>query len=67
MPQISDSSVLANLAVKYLNGGKTDKAIYKAVLLACPEMPDLMPQTTIDEAVARIKRGISVADQVVQA
>lgn len=67
MPQISDSSVLANLAVKHLHGGKTDKAIYKAVLLACPEMPDLVPQATINEAVARIKRGISVADRVVQA
>lgn len=67
MPQNFDSSVLANLAVKHLHGGKTDKAIYKAVLMACLEVPDLVPQATIDEAVARIKLGISVADQVVQA
>lgn len=58
-----ETSELANQAVKYLKA-HTDKAIYKAVLMACPEMPDLVSQAEIDEAVARIKRGISIADKV---
>lgn len=62
-----ETSELANRAVKYLKGQKTDKAIYKAVLLACPEMDDLATQEEINEAVARIKRGISVADKVTAA
>lgn len=57
-----ESSELANRAVKHLNG-KTDKAIRVAVLNACTESPDLVPQATIDEAVARIKRGIILADE----
>jgi hypothetical protein len=63
MPLVNKSSELANKAIKNLNG-RTDKAIRKAVLMACPEMPELVTQAEIDEAVARIKRGVSVADKL---
>ena len=54
---------LANRAIPYLQG--TDEtAIGKAVLLACTESPELVPQATIDEAIARIKRGVSVASKL---
>lgn len=59
-----ESSELANLAVKNLIG-KNSKAIRKAVLLACLESPDLVPQQTIEEAVARITRGVIRADEAV--
>ena len=59
-----ESDELANRAIKNLNGQATDKAIRKAVLNACLESQDLVPQQTIEEAVARIKRGVSVAERV---
>ena len=59
-----DSMELANRAVKYLNG-KSDKAIKMAVLNACLESVDLVPQITIDEASARIKRGVVIASKAV--
>lgn len=57
-----DSAELANLAVKHLTGNSC-KAAKIAVLNACLESPDLVPQQTIDEAVARIVRGITRADE----
>lgn len=59
-----DSMELANRAIGKLNGDYTPKGIKRAVLYACVESPDLVLQDVIDEAVARIERGKSVADKV---
>ena len=61
-----DSAELANRAIKNMIG-KTDKEIRKAVSYACLESLDLVPQQTIEEAVARIKRGVSRADEAFKA
>lgn len=58
-----DSQELANRAVKYL-AGHDRKQVKIAVLNACTESTELIPQEVIDEATARIMRGISVADRV---
>lgn len=58
------SEELANMAIKNLNGKTDRKHVQMAVLNACLEFPDLVPQQTIDEATARILRGISVAEQM---
>lgn len=55
---------LANAAIKNLNGKTDRKHVQMAVMNACLESPDLIPQNVIDEATARIMRGISVAEQV---
>lgn len=58
-----DSQELANIAIKYLKGHDR-KQVKIAVLNACTESPELVPQNVIDEAVAQVLRGISVADRV---
>lgn len=58
------SEELANRAIKNLHGKTNRKHVQMAVLNACLESPDLIPQKTIDEATARILRGISVAEMM---
>ena len=55
---VNDSSELANRAIKYLSGND-DKAIKVAVLYACTELPDLVPDEVINDAVARIKASLA--------
>lgn len=58
-----DGQQLANAAIKNLNGDYSDKSIRRAVLYACTTSPDLVPQSTIEEAVARIRRGVAMANE----
>ncbi len=58
------SEELANRAIKNLNGKTDRKHVQMAVLNTCLESPDLVPQQVIDEATARILRGISVAEKM---
>ncbi len=59
-----ESDELANRAIKNLNGKIDRKSVQIAVLNACVESTNLVPQQTIDEATARIMRGISVAKKL---
>jgi hypothetical protein len=63
MELVNQSTELANRAIKHLNGNRTDKAIYTAVLYACTEFTDLVPQSVINDAVGRIKYAIGRADK----
>ncbi len=65
MELVDKSSELANKAIKHLSNPKTAtvKDITKAVLNACTESSDLIPQNTINKAVARIRAAQSRANQ----
>ena len=69
MVLVDQSSELANRAIKNLSDPRTatPKQINAAVLNACTEFSDLVPQNVIDQAVARIEAAKANADKVMQA